>query len=282
MANNRARKISGFLQEGICLIFSGIVMLILFLILYYIFLRGLGAINLTFLTSLPAPVGVPGGGIGNALIGSAIMVALATFIATFVGISAAIFLDQHPLSRLASITRSACRVLTGVPSLIKGLFIFTVLVLPTGKYSALAGALALSVVMIPFITLSAEEMLRTVSANWRDASYALGATRKQTVMMLILPTAAGGLIVAIMLAVALAAGQSAPVLLTALTSHYWLENLAQPTASLPVLVYTYGISPFADWQQQAWGAALVLVVIILAINVISQLSITIMNKRRGI
>lgn len=282
MANNKRRKVTGFINEAVCLIFAALAMLVLFLILYYIFQRGIGAINLTFLSSLPTPVGIPGGGIGNALIGSGIMVGLATLLATSIGITAGIFLDQNPQSRLATITRSACRVLTGVPSLIKGLFIFTILVLPTGDYSALAGAIALSVVMIPFITLSSEEMLRTVSVTWREASYALGATKKQTVMMLILPTAAGGLSVAIMLAVALAAGQSAPVLLTALTSQFWLENLMQPTASLPVLVYTYGISPFSDWQQQAWGAALVLVVIILALNVISQLSIAIMNRRRGI
>ncbi|MFW0861115.1 MAG: phosphate ABC transporter permease PstA [Dethiobacter sp.] len=279
MASKKLRKTTGYLLEFACLLAALLVMLALCLILYYIFRRGIAAVNIPFLTSLPTPVGEPGGGIGNALIGSAIMVGLGSLLAIPFGISAAIYLDQNPKSKLATATRFANKVLTGVPSLIIGLFVFTVLVLRTGNYSALAGSIALAVMMIPIITLSAEEMLRLVPNSLREASLALGASKKQTVLMLILPAATGGLVVGIMLAVALAAGQTAPVLLTALTSRFWLENLNQSSASLPVLIYTYASSPFPDWQEQAWGAALVLVTTILILNVTAQLFIVARNRR---
>jgi len=282
MATNARRKFYGQAAEIVCTVFTATATLALGLILYFIAQRGLGAINWTFFTSLPMPVGQPGGGIGNALIGSGIMLGIGVLVAVPWGVTAAIFLDQHPHSKLASFTRFACRVLSGVPSLIIGLFVFTLLVLPTQTYSALAGGVALGVMMTPIITLSSEAMLATVSADWRAASYALGATKQQTVRMLILPTAAGGLTVGIMLAIALAAGQTAPVLLTALTSRFWLESLAQPVASLPVLIYTYGISPFPDWQSQAWGAAFVLVTIVLLLNVSSQILVSVINRRKGI
>jgi len=281
MLSKTRRRIIGLVAEIVCSVFSATTTFVLGLILYFIARRGLSAISWTFLTSLPTPVGQPGGGIGNALIGSAIMIGIGTLLAVPWGVTAAIFLDQHPRSRLASFTRFACRVLTGVPSLIIGLFVFTLLVLPTRTYSALAGGIALGVMMTPLITLSSETMLATVSSSWREASYALGATKQQTVRMLILPTAAGGLTVGVMLAVALAAGQTAPVLLTALTSRFWLENLAQPAASLPVLIYTYGISPFPDWQAQAWGAALALVTIVLVLNVVSQAVVSAVNRKWG-
>ncbi|MHB1256639.1 MAG: phosphate ABC transporter permease PstA [Dethiobacteraceae bacterium] len=279
MATKKMRKATGSLLEFACLLSALLVLLALCLILYYIFRRGIGAINIPFLISLPTPVGEPGGGIGNALIGSALMVALGSLLAIPFGIAAAIYLDQNPRTRLAAATRFANRVLTGVPSLIIGLFVFTVLVLRTGNYSALAGGIALAVMMIPVITLSAEEMLRLVPGSLREASLALGASKKQTVLMLILPAATGGLVVGIMLAVALAAGQTAPVLLTALTSRFWLENLNQTSASLPVLIYNYASSPFPDWQEQAWGAALVLVATILILNVTAQLFVVLRNRR---
>ena len=279
MANKKLRKATGYLLEFACLLSALLVMASLFLILYYISRRGIGAINIPFLISLPAPVGEPGGGIGNALIGSAIMVGLGSLLAIPLGIAAAIYLDQNPRCKLAAATRFANRILTGVPSLIVGLFVFTVLVLRTGNYSALAGGIALAVMMVPIITLSAEEMLRLVPGSLREASLALGASKKQTVLMLILPAATGGLAVGIMLAVALAAGQTAPVLLTALTSRFWLENLNQSSASLPVLIYNYASSPFPDWQEQAWGAALVLVTTILILNITAQLFIVVRNRR---
>ncbi|MBT9136663.1 MAG: Phosphate transport system permease protein PstA [Firmicutes bacterium] len=278
MNGKQLRLAKSHLWEVICLLSGFSAMAVLFLILYYIVRRGAGVINLSFLTNLPTPVGVPGGGIGNALVGSAIMVGIGTLLAVPQGIAAAIYLDQHRESRLAIATRFAARVLTGVPSLIVGLFVFTLMVLRTGRYSALAGGLALAVMMVPVITLSAEEMLRLVPSTWREASLALGATHRQTVLRLVLPAATKGITVGIMLAIALAAGQTAPILLTALTSRFWLENLQQPTASLPVLIYSYAITPFADWQQQAWGAALVLVVMVLLLNVAAQLFVAARNR----
>lgn len=279
MAHKKRRKIIGHVMELLSMLSAALAIVTLFIMLFYIFRRGIGVINLSFLTSLPVPVGETGGGIGNALIGTAIMVGLGTLLAVPLSLAAAIYLDQNQRSNLAAVTRFANRVLTGIPSLIIGLFVFTLLVLRTGNYSALAGGVALAVMMVPIITLSAEEMLRLVPSSLREASLALGASKKQTVLRLVLPAAAGGVTVGIMLAVALAAGQTAPVLLTALTSRSWLENMSQPTASLPVLIYNYAASPFRDWQDQAWGAALVLVTIILALNVSAQLFTNVRNGR---
>jgi phosphate transport system permease protein len=279
MPDKKWRQIKSIVPEAVCCLSALLAITVLFLILYYIFLRGAGVITPSFLTALPTPVGVPGGGIGNALLGSLVMVALGALLAVPCGVAAAVYLDQNPQSSLAAATRFAARVLSGVPSLIIGLFVFTLLVLRTGRYSALAGGIALAVMMLPVIVLTAEEMLRLVPNSWREASLALGASKKQTVLRLVLPAAAAGIAVGVMLAVALAAGQTAPVLLTALSSVFWPENLLQPTASLPVLIYTYAISPFTDWQQQAWGAALVLVVMVLLLNMTAQLFIAVRNRR---
>jgi len=267
------------LSESACYLAGVLVMGILLFILYYIVRRGAAVINWSFLVNLPTPVGVAGAGIGNALLGSAIMVGLGALLAIPIGIGAAVYLDQSPNTSLAQATRFAARVLTGVPSLIIGLFVFTLVVLRLGSYSALAGGIALGIMMTPVIMLSAEEMLRLVPDTWRDASLALGASKKQTVLRLVLPAAAPGMVVGIMLAVALAAGQTAPVLLTALSSRFWMENWLQPSASLPVMIYTYAITPFADWQAQAWGAALVLVVVVLILNVTAQLLTSTKNWR---
>jgi len=279
MANKKWRQAKSYLLEFVCLLSTLLAVTTLLLVLYHIFRRGASVINFSFLTSLPTPAGVPGGGIGNALLGSLVMVGLATLFAVPLGIAAAVYLDQSPRSPLAVAVRFAARVLTGVPSLTIGLFVFTLLVLRTGRYSALAGSIALAVMMVPVITLSAEEMLRVVPGTWREASLALGASKKQTVLRLVLPAASTGITVGVMLSIALAAGQTAPVLLTALTSRFWLENLLQPAASLPVLIYSYAITPFADWQQQAWGAALVLVALVLLLNVAAQLFIAARNRR---
>lgn len=280
MTNLRKRKVAGQVFETLCVLAAGLAILVLSLILYYVFRRGLAVVNISFLTSLPAPVGVTGGGIGNALLGSLLMGGVGALIAVPICIAAAVFLDQNPTSKISAFARFASRVLSGVPSMVIGLFVFGQLVLRTGSYSALAGGIALSIVMVPVITLSAEEMLRLVPSSQREASMALGATKQQTVFRLILPGAAGGLIVGVMLAIALAAGQTAPVLLTALTSRFWLNSLFQPTASLPVLIYHYATSPFVDWQAHAWGAALVLVAVILVLNVTAQLVLGLSNRRR--
>jgi phosphate transport system permease protein len=252
---------------------------VLVIIIYFVFQRGIQAINWGFFTSLPAPVGEPGGGIGNAIIGSLLMVGLGTLYSVPIGIAAAIYLYERPNSRLALITRFANKVMTGIPTLIIGLFVYILFVLRVGSYSALAGSISLAVMMVPIITLSAEEMLRMVPESWRDASLALGATRRQTILRVVLPASAGGLTVGVMLAVATAAGQTAPILLTALSSRFWLTNLGQPSASLPVLIYSYAISPFADWQKQAWGAALTLITFIFILNISAQAFIALRQRR---
>ncbi len=273
------RKWNSRIAEAICTVFSFIAVLALVIIVYYVFQRGFQVISWSFFTSLPAPVGQTGGGIGNAIVGSLVMVSLGTLCSVPIGMAAAIYLYENPYSRLALVTRFANKVLTGIPTLIIGLYIYILIVLRIGSYSALAGSISLAVVMLPIITLSAEEMLRLVPESWRDASLALGATRRQTIMRVVLPASAGGLTVGVMLAVATAAGQTAPVLLTALSSRFWLASLGQPSASLPVLIYTYAVSPFTDWQNQAWGAALSLIIFIFILNISAQVFIALRQRR---
>lgn len=267
------------MAEAACCAFSIIAVTVLVMIIYFVFQRGIRAINWGFFTSLPAPVGESGGGIGNAIIGSLLMVGLGTLYSVPIGIAAAIYLYERQHSRLAIIARFANKVMTGVPTLIIGLFVYILFVLRLGGYSALAGSISLAVLMVPIITLSAEEILRLVPEGWRDASLALGATRKQTILRVVLPASAGGLTVGVMLAVATAAGQSAPIILTALSSRFWLTSLGQPSASLPVLIYHYAVSPFEDWQNQAWGAALTLIAIIFMLNISAQAFIALRQRR---
>ena len=269
----RRRRIVNKVMTG--LVFTAVVLAIvpLVLILGEVVLRGAPAINLSFLTNLPRPVGVPGGGIANALVGSFIMVGLATLIAVPIGVGAGIFFSEWPESRLSIVSSFANDVLAEFPSIVIGIFVYVVIVLSTKTFSGFAGALALSIIMIPIIARTTEESLKIVPITLREASMALGVSRWRTVIRVVISTGKSGLATGILLAVARAAGETAPLILTALGSFYFPQGLFQPTAALPLLIYTYGISPFRDWQTQAWGAALILIIIMLAFNLSVKLFI---------
>ncbi len=245
----------------------------LLLILGEVVVKGLPVMSLDFFTKLPTPVGVAGGGIANAILGTFVMVGLGSLISVPIGVGAGIFFSEWPESRLSTISSFMNDVLAEFPSIVVGIFVYVLVVLTTGTFSALAGAIALSIIMIPIVARTTEESLKLVPKSLREASMALGVSRWKTVIRVVISTGKAGLFTGILLAVARAAGETAPLILTALGSTYFATRLLEPTAAMPLLIYAYGISPFADWQAKAWGAALVLVFIMLALNLLVKLTV---------
>jgi phosphate transport system permease protein len=245
----------------------------LVLILGDVFILGAPAINIGFLTHLPTAPNLSGGGIAPAIVGSFTMVGLAALISIPIGVGAGIFFSEWSSSKLSIVSGFMNDVLTGFPSMVLGLFVFIVIVLTTKEFSGFAGGVALSFVMIPIIARTTDESLKLVPMTLREASLALGIPRWKTTFRVVINTGKNGLLTGIMLAVARATGETAPILYTAATSNFFATSLFQPTASLTVLIYNYGTSPYASWITQAWGAALVLILIMLALNLLVKLTI---------
>lgn len=266
-SNIGRRKLVNQIATGA--IFAAVILAIipLFFILGDVIIKGAPELSLTFLTNLPTPVNVPGGGIVNALEGSFVMVGFACLISLPIGVGAGIYLSEWSESRLASFASFTNDVIAEFPSIVVGIFVYVLVVLTTHTFSALAGGLALSIIMIPIVARTTEESLKLVPRSLREASMALGVSRWRTITKIVLNTGRGGLITGVLLSIARAAGETAPLLLTALGSTLaFTGNLFQPIAAVPLLIYTYGISPFPDWQNKAWGAALVLIIVVLALN----------------
>jgi phosphate transport system permease protein len=239
---------------------------VLILILMYIAVRGAGAISWQFLTDIPRPVG-EGGGIGNAIAGTLVLLALGSAMGLPVGIGAGIYLAEFGHGRFASLVRFVADTLTGVPSIVVGIFVYTILVLPVRQFSAIAGAVSLALIMLPIVARTTEEMLRLVPASLREGALALGAPQWRVTTGVVLPAASSGIATGAMLAVARISGETAPLLFTALNYNDFSRRLDQPIASLTVQIYNYAISPYDEWHAQAWAATLVLVALILTINV---------------
>ena len=255
----------------------------LFSVLYLLVEKGLYAMSVATFTELPPAAMAPGGGVGNAIVGTVVIVLLATLISVPIGILAAIFITEFgPDTKIAAAVRFAAKVLTGLPSILAGVFAYAVVVVVTGGFSAPAGAIALALLMLPTILLTAEEAIKRVPPRMREAAIGMGATPTQTVAKVVVPTALPGILTGVMLAVARAAGETAPLLFTALFSDFWisrsapqflpktLSELMKPTASLAVVIYNFSGSPFENQIALAWSAALILVVIVLIVNVGGQ------------
>jgi phosphate transport system permease protein len=255
----------------------------LFSVLYLLIVRGGRNLSIALFRDLPPAAMVAGGGFGNAIVGTLIVVLIASAISVPIGVLAAIYIAEFgPETRIAGAVRFAAKVLTGLPSILAGVFAFAIVVIATGKFSAPAGGVALALLMVPTIALTAEESIKRVPAKMREAAIGMGATPTQVVTRVILPTAIPGILTGVMLAVARAAGETAPLLFTALFSEYWMSNTSpeflpktvadfmKPTASLAVLIYNYSGSPFENQIELAWTAALVLVLIVLFINLAGQ------------
>lgn len=245
--------------------------LLLFILAYGV-MRGLPALNLAFFTERPLPYSEVGGGVAPAILGTLLMLAVAAALGVPIGLGTAIYLSDYGRGRLASIIRFVIDLLAGLPSIVVGVFVWSLLVRRLiGHYSGLAGAVALAVIIIPIVTRAAEEIIRLVPDTLREAALALGARRWRTILLIVLPTARAGLVTSVVLALARAGGETAPLLLTALGNQFFNFDLRQPMAALPIQIYTYAVSPYEDWHTKAWGGALVLILVIGIFSLLTRL-----------
>jgi phosphate transport system permease protein len=263
------KLVSAFMltMTGVC---AFVAVLVLFFILGYLVFHGGRSINWDFFTKLPTPVGESGGGMANAIIGSAKLLLLASLFGVPVGFFGAIYLAEFSGSKTAFVVRYAADLLNGVPSIVIGIFAYTLVVLPFKHFSAYAGGFALGIMMIPITLRSTEEFLLGVPNNLREAAMALGASKWKTIATVIVPAAYRGILTSVLLAFARVAGETAPLLFTAFGNRYWSPGFNQPIESLPHMVYIYAISPYEDWQRQAWAAGLVLLGLILIVNIVAR------------
>jgi phosphate transport system permease protein len=269
-ARMRWRKfVSGFMltMTGVCAL---VAVSVLFFILGYLVYHGGRDINWNFFTKLPTPVGETGGGMANAIVGSAKLLFLASLFGVPIGFFGGIYLSEFSGNKVAFVVRYAADLLNGVPSIVIGIFAYALVVLPFKHFSTIAGSFALGLMMIPITLRSTEEFLHGVPRALREGSMALGASKWATIMRVVVPAAYRGIMTAILLALARVAGETAPLLFTAFGNRYWSPGWTQPIASLPVMIYTYAISPYEDWHQQAWAAGLVLLGLILMVNIVAR------------
>ncbi len=272
------RKVTNVLMLGLCVLALAAALTILVAILGYIVAQGGQALNLDFFTQTPRPVGEPGGGMANAIVGSLILIIIASLIGLPIGIGAGVYLAEYGRGRLANLIRFLADVLTGVPSIAIGIFAYALLVVPLKSFNAIAGGFALAIIMIPVVTRTTEEMVRLVPSALREGALALGIPRWKMVLRIVLPTALGGIVTGALLAVARAAGETAPLLFTAFGNQFfWKGGLREPIAALPLQIFTYAISPYDDWHRQAWAGSLVLVTMVLLLS----MSARILVRRRS-
>jgi phosphate transport system permease protein len=258
------RRAVDHLMTAVAVLTVILVLLPLGAIFAYLIYKGIGSINWAFLTQTPKPVGEPGGGMANAIVGSTVILAIASLMGVPLGIGAGIFLSEYGRNRYGDIVRFVSDVLNGVPSIVIGIVAYAIVVLRQKHFSALAGGVALAIMMVPTIARTTEQMLLLVPQAIREAAYGLGVARWRTTLSITLRTATSGVITGVMLAFARVAGETAPLLFTAFGNQFWTRDINQPTAALPLQIFTYAISPFDEWHRQAWAGALVLIILIVA------------------
>jgi phosphate transport system permease protein len=263
------RRVAQSVVVGLLLLATALAVALLVTILGYVIVRGLPALDLAFFTERPRPFGESGGGIGPALLGTALLAAVSGAIAIPIGMAAAIFVVEYRSGRFAAPVRFSAELIAGLPSIVIGVFVWALLVRGlVGHYAAIAGAVALAVIMVPIVARTVEEVLRLVPNSLREAALGLGAPRWKVILSIVLPTARAGVLTAAILALARSAGETAPLLLTALGNDFFSTDLLRPIAALPLQIYRYAISPYDDWHTKAWGASLVLVVVIGAVGLL--------------
>lgn len=264
------RKVANKLMCALVFLCAILTLVPLISIFGYVLSRGITSINLDFFIHLPMPVGEDGGGMANAIVGSLILIGLSCAWAVPVGILGGVYLSEFGSNKLGTVVRFAADVLNGVPSIIIGIFAYTLFVLPMKKFSALSGGFALGIIMVPSIMRTTEEMLKLVPRTYREAAFALGISQFRTTLSIVLKTALPGILTGILLVVARVAGETAPLLFTAFGNRFWSQGLEQPIAALPLQIFVYAISPFDDWHRQAWAGALVLIVMVFLMSFISR------------
>ncbi len=260
-----------FAVTGLCTL---IAVGILFFILGYLVYNGGKSLSLSFFTNLPAPVGEIGGGMANAIVGSGKVLLLATLIGIPIGFLGGVYLSEYSTQQIAFTIRYITDLLNGVPSIVIGIVIYTVVVHPMGHFSTFAGGVALGVMMIPISVRSTEEFLHAVPQSLREAALALGAPKWKSIVTVVIPAAMRGIISGTMLALARVAGETAPLLFTALGNQFWSPGWNQPSATLPVMIFTYAVAPYEDWHRQAWAAGFVLLTLVLLINITARLALS--------
>jgi phosphate transport system permease protein len=260
------RKSLNFVMLTLTGVAAFAVVSVLFLILGYLIWNGGTSLNWNFFTQLPKPVGESGGGMANAIVGSLKLLFLAAVMGLPVGLLAGVYLAEFGGKTFSFVVRYTTDLLNGVPSIVIGIFAYSLAVLPVKHFSALAGGVALGIMVIPITVRSTEEFLRAVPGNMREAAMALGASKWKTIATVVLPAASGGILTGMLLALARVAGETAPLLFTAFGNRFWSQGWGQPIASLPVMIYTYAVAPYDDWHRQAWAAGLVLLGLVLLSN----------------
>jgi phosphate transport system permease protein len=253
---------------GLCTLFAAGTLVF---ILGYLFIHGGKSLSWNFFTKLPTPVGESGGGMANAILGSAKLLAVAMVVGVPIGFLGGVYLAEFGGSTFSFFVRYTTDLLNGVPSIVIGIFAYTVIVLPQKHFSTLAGGLALGAMMIPIAVRSTEEFLRAVPVSLREGAVALGASKSKAILTVVIPAAKNGIMTGIMLNLARVAGETAPLLFTSFSNRYWSPGWEQPTAALPVMIFTYAIAPYEDWHQQAWSAGFVLLTLVLAVNVLARI-----------
>lgn len=261
------RKLTDRVVRSLCVLGTILALIPLFSVLWYVLVRGIGGINLDFFTELPKPVGESGGGMGNAVLGTLKLVGLAGLFGIPPGVMAGVYLAEFGHSKFAHAVRFAADVMSGVPSITVGLFVYSLVVVTTKHFSAIAGGIALGILMLPMVTRTTEELLKLVPESLREAALGLGVPKWRATLRIMLRTALPGIAVGIMLSVARVAGETAPLLFTAFNNRFWSTGVNEPTASLSVNIYTNAVSPYEDWHRQAWAAALVLLMTVLVLNI---------------
>jgi phosphate transport system permease protein len=264
------RKVVDRGMAAVCAICFVAAFIPLISVLWLVISKGAAGLSWAFFTELPKPVGEEGGGIGNALIGTLYMVGLACLIGLPLGVGAGVYLAEKGEGTVGRTVRFMAEVLSGVPSIVIGIVAYALVVIPMGHFSAWAGGVALAILMIPTLARATEELVRLVPGSLREASLALGVPNWRTSLRVIIRTALGGIVTACLLSVARAAGETAPLLFTALNNQYWNVNPGAPTASLTVAIYNYAISPYDDWHAKAWTASLVLLIVVGLLNIASR------------
>ena len=266
----RRRRLVNAIMLGLLTAAAVAATLPLILIIFHLLKNGLSSVQLSFFTNTPAPAGRTGGGMANGMVGTLLLIAMACVIGLPVGIGAGLYLSEYRGSKLATAVRFLCDVLNGLPSIVIGIFTWELLVRPIGHFSAISGAVALGAMMIPLLTRTTEEMIRTVPGALREAALALGYTRWRTSLVIVLRTALPGIVTGALVAVARIGGETAPLLFTAFGNHFWSLSPGAPIAALPLQIYEYAKSPYDDWHAQAWAGALVLLGLVLVMSVIAR------------
>ena len=266
-SNHNWRRFKNAFMQTLACVCAILVITPLVLVFYHLIREGFTSINWTFFTQVPKPVGETGGGMGNAIAGTFVLLAQAAVIGVPVGVLGGVYLSEYGSSKLNWWIRFAADILNGVPSITWGIVVFALLVVPMHGFSALAGGVVLGMMMIPLVMRTTEEVLQLVPGGYREAALALGISKWRTIVQIVLRTATKGIVTGVLLALARVAGETAPLLFTALGNNSWAHSLTQPIAAMPLQIFNYAISPYDDWHRQAWAGALVLLLLVLAINI---------------